>query len=246
MRSTLVPLAHAVIGHRRDGRPIYLIQGGAEDGGSAEGGDGGQDGGDKAGQQQAKVVPPGAKVAGQDPAGDEDGDEPQSVDKLPKWAQRHIEKLRDADVKGRQKVADLNQRQKDILKAAGIDTDEQDPEKVRALLEQERDAARKDARDTKVELAVFRLASPAGADPNALLDSRSFMAKLDKVDENDSDEVKTLITDWVKDNPKFKTTAAGRPGNTASDHAGGTGEQVKAKTPQSLSDAFAGHYGTGN
>lgn len=157
--------------------------------------------------------------------------EADSVDKLPKWAQKLVGDLRDKDAKGRIALTAAEQRQKDILKAAGIETDETDPGKIAEAAQKERDAAQKDARDTKVELAVYRLSGGAGADPLALLDSRAFLTKLDKADPEDSDGIKSLITDWVKDNPKFKQ-AARAAGTSGADFSGGTGEQRQSAAHQ--------------
>lgn len=171
----------------------------------------------------ATVVPAGATVAGTQQLENLDLDKLDSVEKLPKWAQKLVGELRDKDAKGRIKLTEAEQRQKDILKAAGIETDEQDPVKIAETARAEREAAQKETRDTKVELAVFRQATGAGADPNSLLDSRAFMAKLDKADPDDPDGIKTLIADWVKDNPKFKTTAPRAGGVSGADFTGGTG-----------------------
>lgn len=70
---------------------------------------------------------------------------------------------------------------------------------------------------TKVELAVYRSASKHQADPDALLDSRSFLAEATKLDPS-SDEFGTKITEAIKSavnqNPKLKLAgqAPGRSG----------------------------------
>lgn len=74
------------------------------------------------------------------------------------------------------------------VEAAGSKTPDVDA--ITAQLQQSRDAERARA----VELAVLRAAGRNGADGDALLDSRQFLASLDGVDPNDA----TAITDAVK------------------------------------------------
>jgi hypothetical protein len=112
-----------------------------------------------------------------------------------------------------------------IGKAIGLVADDQpvDPEKLTQDLTTARDAQRQ----AVVELAVYKAAGTAGADPDALLDSRSFAAKISALDPTADDfttQIAEAITSAVADNPKFKTAAlaAGRSGTEMS---GGTGEQ---------------------
>ncbi len=101
----------------------------------------------------------------------------------------------------------------------------------------ERDA---DAKQAKTELAVFRLAAKQGADADALLDSRAFLAKIAELDPTDAKAITKAITDAVTDNPKLKTVLAA--GASGANFSGGSGES--AKTPTTLAGAVAKHYRT--
>ncbi|GAA2772832.1 hypothetical protein [Saccharopolyspora taberi] len=103
------------------------------------------------------------------------------------------------------------------------------------------------ARDTelrslRVERAAEKAARKHTADIDALLDSRSFAAELDKLDPNGDSfaaDIDKLVSETVRNNPKYK--AAGQaPGRSSSEHAGGSGAGSK---PKSLTDAVAARYG---
>lgn len=101
-----------------------------------------------------------------------------------------------------------------------------------------RDAAAKQA---VTELAIYRAAGANGASPDALLDSRSFLAKVAELDPSEkgfSDKVSAAIKAAVAENPKLK--AAPGAGTSSVDHAGGTGE--RPKQPASLSAAVTAAY----
>lgn len=88
-----------------------------------------------------------------------------------------------------------------------------------------RDAAAKQA---LTELAVFRAASKAGADPDALLDSRAFLAKIADIDPAKTADIQKAIEDAVKENPKLKLVLAAS--KSGGDFTGGSGEQRNAPT----------------
>lgn len=95
------------------------------------------------------------------------------------------------------------------------------------------------ARAAQVELAVYKAAAAANADPQALLDSRSFLDAVKDADPADATAITAAITKAITDNPRLKATqAAARSGG---DLAGGTGEG-RSKTPMSLADAVSGAY----
>jgi hypothetical protein len=101
----------------------------------------------------------------------------------------------------------------------------------------ERDA---DAKQAKTELAVFRLAAKQGADADALLDSRAFLAKIAELDPSKTADIEKAIKDAVTANPKLKTVLAA--GASGANFSGGSGES--AKTPTTLAGAVANHYRT--
>ena len=92
-----------------------------------------------------------------------------------------------------------------------------------------------ETRQAKVELAVFRAAQATDADPSALLDSRTFLAKLADVDPSDVAAVTAAITEAVAANPRLgkpETVAPGMRPNPAQGRSAsaplGLGEQIAA------------------
>lgn len=81
------------------------------------------------------------------------------------------------------------------------------------------------AKTAVTELAIYKAAGANGASPDALLDSRAFLASVAELDPASADfqkQVGAAIKKAVTDNPKLK--AAPVAGASAVDHAGGTGE----------------------
>ncbi|GMA31595.1 hypothetical protein [Litorihabitans aurantiacus] len=208
------------------------------------------DGGDPAG---------GSDPAGTDPAGDDPADpaassdpagadpaEAENVEQLPAWAQKLIRDTRSEAAGHRTKANDQLQA---IGKALGLVKDGDGAPTVESLTQQLTEAttvsatATEAARAAQVELAVYRAAATHHGDPGALLDSRSFLAKvsdLDPADQAFQTKVDAAIKAAVDANPKLKAVqVAARSG---SDLAGGTGEG-KSRTPKSLTDAVANAYG---
>lgn len=147
-----------------------------------------------------------------------------SVDELPAWAQREFKKLRDEAAGNRVKAKEVTdslaqfkteqeQQRQAFAKALGLAPDE--PPTAEQLTEQlnatkaERDAQQARARQTAVELAVFRAAAAEQVDGNALLDSRAFVSALDGLDpsaENFGQQVKDAIAAAAESNPRYKLT----------------------------------------
>lgn len=87
-----------------------------------------------------------------------------------------------------------------IGKALGLVEDETvDPAKLTESLTQ----SQADAKQARVELAVFRNASAANGDPAALLDSTSFLKSLDAIDPNDAAAVQAAIAKAVETNARL-------------------------------------------
>ncbi|MET9444994.1 hypothetical protein [Streptomyces sp. NPDC006610] len=82
---------------------------------------------------------------------------------------------------------------KRVAKAFGLETDEEKPPTPEELAKQldeargETKASREQARQTQVELAVYKTAGKYGGDPDALLDSRSFANAISKLDPTAAD-----------------------------------------------------------
>lgn len=151
------------------------------------------------------------------------------VESLPAGAQKIINDLRKAD--GDERVA--KKTLDAITKALNPDAkgEKPDPEALtRSLTEQQAEA-----KQAKTELAVYRAAAKADADADALLDSRTFLAKIADIDPNDATAITKAIADAVKDNPKLKLARAA--GASGADFSGGSGESAKKST--SLEDAIA-------
>lgn len=107
-----------------------------------------------------------------------------------------VENLRGDVAAERAKREALEQKAKDdqdtlmkrVAKAFGLETDEAKPPTPEELAKQldeargETKESRAQARQTQVELAVYRTAGKHGGDPDALLDSRNFAKAIEKLD----------------------------------------------------------------
>ncbi len=246
-RCTLPTTPGALLGYRKNGRPILLIAGG--DGTTDQGqqqsgaGDGAQNA--QGGQQQAGTGDQSGQQAntGQQANGDQQQrNSSQSVDDLPDWAQKIVRDARkdagDARVAGKTAA---EQAQKELTEklavALGLKPDAAtDP----AELAKQVTAAQTEARTNAVHLAVFQHATHHQADPAALLDSNSFMRTVAELDHKTADfatKVDAAIKDAVKNNPKLKAVqAAGRSG---AQFTGGSGEGNNQQRPTSLHAALA-------
>lgn len=101
------------------------------------------------------------------------------------------------------------------------------------------------ARSAQVQLAVYRKAGAAGADPNALLDSVAFKTAVEKLDPTAADfasQVDAAIKAAVEANPKLKA-AQGAPASGVP-HPGGSGEgapiteeQLRSMSPEQIEKA---------
>lgn len=132
-----------------------------------------------------------------------------------------------------------NELIQDIGKALGLvdtsDGGDKTPsaEELTSQISSEREAHQA----TKVELAVYRSASKHEADPDALLDSRSFLeeaAKLDPSSDEFSDKIAEHIKSAVNKNPKLKLAgqAPGRSGgqvNGGGSVSEGTSDELAAR-----------------
>lgn len=174
------------------------------------------------------VVPPGATTAQQAPTtgtsttaapGDGLPDDPAAL-------KAEILRLRGENASTRTnakaQAADDARKQlaQEIGKALGLVADETDPAKLTEKLT----ASQAESTDTKRELAVFKAAAGAGADPAKLLDSRSFLATVKNIDPTDAAAIAAAVKVAVDTNPAFKLAQAPAAGASTVDHAGGSGE----------------------
>jgi hypothetical protein len=182
------------------------------------------------------------------------GDDNATDDKAPKIdgdfdaerAKNTIAAARQAEAKAKADKKAADERVAAVLKAAGLTPDgKTDPAEQLKAAAAERDAATAKARETAVELAVYKSASKAGGDPDALLDSRGFqkaVADLDPDAADFGDKVTAAIKAAVKANPKLSTAPAGQgPGKQGADHSGSGGGQ--SSKPKTLTDAIAAKLG---
>lgn len=169
---------------------------------------------------QPPATPPATPPAAEPPVAAAD------VQSLPDWAQKMIGDLRNEAAGNRTKAKSAEDERNELLasigKALGVTDDEQpDPAKLAADLE----ATQADARVARIEAAAVRAAVKAGANPDALLDSRSFLdtaAKLDPTADSFSTDLESAITKALEANPTLKTTGQA-PGKSGADHTGETG-----------------------
>jgi hypothetical protein len=175
----------------------------------------------------------------------------ETVESLPAWAQKLIRDTREEAASHRTKantVAAEHQASLDaIAKALGL-KEADDPAAAAKTAAEERDAARAEAKQAKVENAVLRMAAKHGAVPEALTDSRSFMAQLDAIDpaaEDFTAKLETAIKAAVEANPALKAAPvvparSGGPLPPTPPAAGQlTAEDVKAMTPDEVVKAKA-------
>lgn len=172
----------------------------------------------------------------------------EKVEDLPAWAQKIIADSRadagKARTTAKQAAADEAKQQlaQEIGKALGLvkGNEKPNPDELAKQVAE----AQNTARQTSVELAVYKTASKHSGDPDALLDSRAFLAKVKDLDPTANDfasKVDEAIKSAVAENPKLKAVQA--TGSSSVHHAGGSGEQT-TRTPKPLDQAVSGHYGT--
>lgn len=142
-------------------------------------------------------------------------------------------------VTAKQRAADEARTQlaQDIGRALGIvpDGQEADPAQLTAQLT----ASQAQARQTAVELAVYRHAAEAGGDADALLDSRAFAASLDDIDPTDTAAIQAAIEATVTANPKLAAAPAG-PARSGAEF---TSPPAAEQRPKTLYDAIAARLG---
>jgi hypothetical protein len=105
----------------------------------------------------------------------------------------------------KQQVAELQPLQEQfsaIAKVFGVGNDDSPPDPAKLTEQLTAEQAR--AREAAVQLAVYRNAGANGANPDALLDSASFLRSVAEVDPNDTAAVATAIKVAVEANPVLK------------------------------------------
>ncbi|WP_416476954.1 hypothetical protein [Streptomyces sp. LKA04] len=112
----------------------------------------------------------------------------------PERAMRAIENLRkEVDDQKQKRKDDQDTLMKRVAKAFGLEADEEKPPTPEQLAKQLEEAQTRTkasddrARQTLVELAVYKTAGKHGGDPDALLDSRTFANAIAKLDPSAAD-----------------------------------------------------------
>lgn len=151
------------------------------------------------GQDPAGTAPNGQQTAEQGNGDHGTGQDPAAtIARL----ERDLTAARQEAAKGRttakQRAADeaVQRVTQEIGRALGLVKDDE-PADPQQLTRQLADAQAK-ARETAVELAVYRAAGEAGADPDALLDSRKFADAVANLDPADRDAIGKAIRDAVE------------------------------------------------
>lgn len=155
----------------------------------------------------APATPPAATTAPAAAAPDETPE--QKIERLEAAVKTANSEAAKARTTAKQNAADEARKElaQQIGKALGLVEDETiDP----AKLTEQVSTATAETKAARVELAVFHAAAAAGADATALLDSRTFMAKLASVDPADTAAVTTAITEAVTANPGFAAVTTPR------------------------------------
>ncbi|RNL63642.1 hypothetical protein EFK50_07825 [Nocardioides marmoriginsengisoli] len=129
----------------------------------------------------------------------------------PAAAEAEIKRLRAENAKDRTsaKAQAAEEARKELAQSIGkslglVEDDANDPAKLTESLT----TSQAEAKQARVELAVFRNAAAAGGDPAALLDSSSFLASLAAVDPSDSAAIAAAIQAAVTANPRLGAAPA--------------------------------------
>ncbi|MFC7582440.1 hypothetical protein ACFQYP_00520 [Nonomuraea antimicrobica] len=255
----------AIIGYRKSGQPIRLIAGGAPEGEGGEGQPQGAEGAAEAGvtppAQEAPPAPSALEQESVNPDAIKVDQLPSWAQKAIRDARKEAGDYR-AALKEAQKAADVAAKAKgpsaeeitakvqsdfaqQIGRALGLVGEEQKeltPEKVIEQLTSERDTTVKERDQEKerhrralIELAVHRAGSKMGADPDALLDSRSFLKRIRDLD-HDTEDFGAKLTEVIQlaidENPKYKAaTMTGPPARSGGEFAGGPGGRPQSSEP---------------
>lgn len=134
----------------------------------------------------------------------------QTVESLPDWAQKLIRDTRTeaathrtaAKTAGDKATQDLTDK---LAVALGLKPDAAtDPAALTASLT----AAQQQAQNAARELAIYKAAGSAGANPSRLLDSNTFMTSVAGLDPADGAALTAAIKSAIADNPLLKTVQA--------------------------------------
>jgi len=203
---------------------------------------------------QPPATPPAQQQAGQAPDSQQQGTPSMTLEQ----AQKVIDDLRKENAKHRTNHQSSSQQAQAamdqlnaVLKALGKNPDGSDVPADPKALAAEVTQQQAIAWETSAENAILRVAGPAGANADALLDSASFIESvvsedfigLDPKSADFRTKLQAHITVWLDKHPQHKAAAAAPPATrSGGDHPGGTG--TPTTRPKSLSAAVAKVYGS--
>ncbi|WND36928.1 hypothetical protein RI578_22740 [Streptomyces sp. BB1-1-1] len=187
----------------------------------------GQQGGQGTGQDPAGTAPPNGQQAQQGNDGEDPAAKIARLEADLAAARQEAGKNRTT---AKQRAADEARQQLTAQLLGILDPSKAGQQATPEELTQQLTTAQDQARQTAVELAVYRTASTAGADPDALLDSRTFAESVAKLDPTDTTAITAAITAAVQANPRLaaqqqatQQQAAAGPARTGAEFAGGGG-----------------------
>ena len=197
-------------------------------------------------QAQSAPQAPQAPQAPTPPAPDQAGDKPESTITNLADALKVIDDLRAENARSRttakQNAADEARTEiaEAIAQALGLQPDPAsapDPQTQVQELTAQVEARTQAERQASRELAIYKTAHTAGADPERLLDSRSFLQSITDIDPSNADALTEAIRTAVTQNPTLKATQAAGPSSV--DHTPGGQGQPR----QTLEQAAVALYG---
>ncbi|MBB4931854.1 hypothetical protein F4561_002674 [Lipingzhangella halophila] len=249
----------AIIGYRKNGRPIHLIAGGSE-AAAEQGTDGGQGQAPDTQQEDAQAQQLLADAAKENKEKDGGKPAPERVEDLPDWAQRVIRDARKGEGDKRaalreaeSKISDTESRYQQTLdgiaKALGYKQDDSppDPEEMAKQLstkDEQLTKAQEAERSARRQSVAERAMHKHGADVEQMSDSKKFARELEKLDpdgETFTNDLDELVKTTLNDNPKYKA-ASQAPATSSGDFSSGPGEQRNSHS-KGLYAAFKNAYG---
>lgn len=139
------------------------------------------------------------------------------------------------DAEGKARAAE--ERLAAVLKAAGLEEEDEDPTEAVKRATAERDQAVEKAARIEAERVAEKVARGLGADVDRLLDSKSVEKALGELeDPTDRDAVTEVLKGVLKDAPHLKATPPAPRQSGSADVSGGGGEGGKASGPSSPED----------
>ncbi|MFB6846212.1 hypothetical protein ACFCXS_15305 [Streptomyces sp. NPDC056373] len=193
----------------------------------------GQQGGQQGGQDPAGTAPPNGQQAPQQngqQAGQQGGEGDDPAARIARLEAELADARKEAGksrTTAKQRAAEEARTElaQQIGRALGLVEDDTPPDPDQ--LAQQLAAEQAKAKATAVELAVFRTAPAAGADADALLDSRQFADSVANLDPSDAEGIKAAIKAAVNANPRLAAQQQA-PGATRSgaEFTGGGGSEV--------------------